>query len=192
MNSCFLTSNAAYFLVLRCPFQMDIAAFSTSCDALSKTRYKLEATNNEIPQYGNCVTSVRYLIQKSSHAFLPRVWIGDLPRALISHGWKLILINSAEMLRGDLLFLRDEDHPYRISHLMIAIKANIVFHCSYNLTKPIDSYGNSLMERIVNEARIMLCYIDVRNFKLRPLPIPRNPNINQSTHSPDYCADFFP
>lgn len=81
---------------------MDSAAFSTSCDALSKT-HKLEASNNEIPQYGNCITSVKYLIQKSSYAFLPRVWVGDLPRVLISHCWKLILINLLRC-RGETFF----------------------------------------------------------------------------------------
>lgn len=74
---------------------------------------------------------------------------------------------------------------------MIAMKANIVFHCSYkrkvatieNLLKPIDSYGVSLITRIINESRIIICYIDFRNLKLRnkyktdliPLPIPRIP-----------------
>jgi hypothetical protein len=70
--------------VLRYP---DIHIDSKQCsvmlsDSLLKTKYKYIATDSTAPLVTNCVTAVRYFLEKVSEKKLPPVFIGDMLRIL--------------------------------------------------------------------------------------------------------------
>lgn len=157
--------------------------------------YSITATDQDAPKKGSCVSAVRCVLEHSSNITIPRVWIGDMPRILVGLGCSVHSVTLSTMQKGDLIFLRifprnqfPKEYSF-ISHLMIAIGNQKVFHCSQargkaqieDLAQPIDAYAQNLLKRPLDNASLLLRYIDPRNLKTRrlygttliPFPVPR-------------------
>lgn len=163
---------------------------------MSQMTYHRVAKYEEAPRIANCVTAVRYVLERYSNRILPPVWIGDMPRTCTSiMGGQLLRVSLHALRAGDLLFLRrlprnkiDNNTRY-ISHIMVATGPGAVFHCGEkrgrptieSLVSPIDAFAHKLIARIIDEPVLALSYIDPRNSKLRerfgqacmPIPIQR-------------------
>lgn len=125
---------------------------------------------------------MRYIVEKCLRQHLPHVWIGDMPRILVTmSGCSIKRVKLNALKTGDILFLKEDlgtkKIRRRISHIMISISRGFVFHCSEkraggtieNLFIPYDQYGANLKARVLDEPLQLLRYIDSRNIKLRSL-----------------------
>jgi hypothetical protein len=150
-------------------------------DSLLKTKYRLRITDKRAPFVTNCVTAVRYLLTHSSPYYLPKVFIGDMPRILVGCGCTVHRIKILEMKPGDLLFFKrvpscqPQFEKQYIGHIAIALGAAQVFHSTWmrgggdreDLSKPVDLYAKNLLDRSIDEPSLFLRYIDPRNQKQR-------------------------
>lgn len=154
------------------------------CQSLiASTCYQYTVSDKEAPQLTNCVTAIRYLFLKLEKVFLPPVWIGDMPRTLITrYGCTLEDVTATTLKRGDLLFLRrslldDASSDKRwITHIMLAVSCDRIFHSSSkrggaafeNLRECSDEYVINLKKLLVDDSTVMR-YIDPRNQKMRSI-----------------------
>lgn len=107
------------------------------------------------------------------------MWIGDLPRILVTqYGCKIHHATLTTLKPGDLIFLRkgtdntpSPDVRY-IVHIMVAVSTNAVFHSTRVWGGGKIESNDSLCERdidrrVIDEPFLFLRYIDDRNQRLR-------------------------
>ncbi len=152
--------------------------------SLLKTQYKWICKDKDAPEITNCVTAIRYIFHKHSSLEIPSVFIGDMPRILVSMcNWSIRYVRISEMELGDLLFLRSNDdqntlsHERYIVHVLMAIGHSVVFHSSLSagsgsiedLSDLSSSRACTIIDRVINDQVRFMTYIDPRNHKLRQL-----------------------
>jgi hypothetical protein len=182
--SSLLNLSDANVYVLRAPENKfsEYSFLETIEACLAQTKYNLLAKDSEAPASTNCITSIRYLFRQNSKIEIPNVYIGDMPRSLVTNcGWSVEYIKISEMQCGDLLFLRDLpakevtlDKKY-IVHAVVSIGRSRIFHSSLrrgsgyieHLLTPKDVYASSIVGRTLEDPNYFLFYIDPRNKKLR-------------------------
>lgn len=171
--------SSPYFVtVVRFPdLTIDKHRLLQACQELSYSIYRYRASTSEAPRWTNCITAIRYVLNRAANVSLPPVWIGDLPRILaITYRCELHRAELGELKPGDLLFLR-RDVTNRTSleeqwlvHVAMYLGRGLAFHSSYtrkgmaleHLRAPRDNYGKQLVERVIDSPKI-LWYIDPRN-----------------------------
>ncbi len=156
--------------------------FQAALSSLSSTQYSLGAKGTQAPKVTNCVTSIRFLLEKSSENFLPPVFIGDMPRTLVfCCGAMIQRVKICEIERGDLIFLRRKvdrqmiPGEQYITHIAMGLAPSTLYHSSFkrggssieNLIMPQDSYGKKLVARAVDDPACLIRYIDPRNKRLK-------------------------
>jgi cell wall-associated NlpC family hydrolase len=147
------------------PVQKDL--LDATMAKLLLSSYERTVSLKAAPVKTDCVTAIHYLVQKVFQIDLPRGWIGDMPRQLCQANWSLQIIDSAELQTGDLIFLKQQNHPTLISHLAIALASDQIFHCT-RLLGPVIQTAHQVFERY--EQQLMhdqILYIDSRNLALR-------------------------
>lgn len=164
-------------------FQPNLQQLRIEAEAMVETcRYKKIALDDEAPAVVNCITAVRYLLQKSTGLKIASRWMGGLVRGLVSSGWKITLIKSTELQSGDLLLLRkeayhseDPDQNY-ITHIQMALSSNEIFHATWRdkkgpvpIKKGVKIEPPNDFSRVIDEPHLALCYIDPRNLRVRAL-----------------------
>ncbi len=104
----------------------------TECQLLCKqTKYKRCPRQEDAPALTDCLTSVHYLYKKTAKIEMSLEWIGNMPRALVKKwGWSIAKISRSELQSGDLIFVRDKAASRRITHVVLALSADKVFHSS--------------------------------------------------------------
>jgi cell wall-associated NlpC family hydrolase len=155
--------------VLRCstdlPNQREL--LDATVAKLLLTSYQRSVSLKEAPAKTDCVTAIHYLVKKVFQIDLPRAWIGDMPRLLSESNWDLHIIDSTELKTGDLLFLKQQEHPTLISHVAIALAPDQLFHCTRHLGPVIQSV-DQVFERYEQQLKAdQTIYIDSRNTSLR-------------------------
>lgn len=156
--------------------------FAKNLKALSYTKYTYSAKDGHAPAETNCVTAVRFLFRESKEVFIPPVFIGDMPRTLLStRRWTLLKIPVSKMRLGDLIFLRRRaDHVTQfneryITHIGVAMGPWTIYHSSglrsggriENWRIPQDSYAHGMAARVIDAPELVLRYTDPRNTKAR-------------------------
>lgn len=161
--------------------KIDLVRFSQVLKEVGATVYLYNAKTHQAPAITNCVTVLRYLLERSSLVSLPPTWLGDLPRMLaITYGCELRRVSVYEVQRGDLLFFREgvEDEVAAevrwIPHVAIGLGHGEFLHSSWarkgvaieHFCQPRDGYARRLVDRIIQSNRVFW-YIDPRNEGLR-------------------------
>ena len=174
----------------------DEILFRQECEKLaSQTKYRFFSKSEEAPEKTNCVTSIRYLFKKCIGYTIPCVWIGDMPRSLVSDGWVFEQKEICELKAGDLIFMASgakeatpEGECWIVHVLVVMDRCGSVFHSSQtrgggaieNLTNREDPYVSKILNRAVDHTS--LYYIDPRNLEMRTefgqafIPDPLNPS----------------
>jgi cell wall-associated NlpC family hydrolase len=135
---------------------------------LSDAIYEKGARLEEAPFKADCLTSIYYLFSKALNIQMPVTFIGDMPRSLVSHGWKFCVIDSREVKAGDFLFFKRRDMKRLITHMALALNSSEVVHFRRDMGKmviePLMSALNVYEQEILEQ---QLLYIDFRNEDLR-------------------------
>ena len=152
--------------------------------SLVRTKYKWLCKDQDAPEITNCITAIRYLFSKHTKLEIPSVYIGDMPRTLVTIcNWSIQQVLISEIKFGDLLFLRSTEDQNTLSkdryivHVLMSIGQSVVFHSSVasgtgsieDLSNPSDTNAINIIDRVVNDPARLMCYIDPRNQKLRKL-----------------------
>jgi hypothetical protein len=154
--------------VLRLPnIRHNPKELESALDDLRTTSYQRRAPLEDAPFKTDCLTSIHYIFQKAFNHPLPLDLVGDLPRLLSRSGWTLKLIDSNDLLLGDLIFLKRKSELKRIAHAALVIGPNQVFHCKRDAGATIESIEEvwAVFEQTLKED--LLKYIDPRNTDLR-------------------------
>jgi cell wall-associated NlpC family hydrolase len=110
---------------------LDREKLIVSTKEMRSSVYKTGATDVEAPWKSDCITAVRYILKMSTDFLLPKSYIWDLPRLLISLGAREISLSWACM--GDLVFFERMSFThkkYMISHVGIMISEKDFYHSS--------------------------------------------------------------
>ena len=75
------------------PLQLE-AFQKASQQIVDNTQYRYTVDDKEAPFFTNCVTAIRYIFLQATGSFLPKVYIGDMPRTLIACGARMIKKNG--------------------------------------------------------------------------------------------------
>lgn len=103
--------------------------FQALIEKLLFTTYKIGAEYEEAPEYTDCVTATRHILENCSDIVLPRVYIGDMPKMLRNDGFKEVSLQEGG--KWDIVFfekmsLRHE--AYMVAHMGILVNENDFFH----------------------------------------------------------------
>lgn len=112
--------------------RFDEARFDALIEKLQNTVYKISAHDVEAPNFTDCVTAVRYILENSTDIVLPRVYIWDMPKLLIHDFWATEV--SVKIWRKwDLIFfekMSQRHKKYMITHVGILVSDTDFFHSS--------------------------------------------------------------
>ncbi len=101
----------------------DEKEFQTAIDSLRPTSYSLSAKQEDAPHTTHCVSAIRYAIEKASWISLPRFFVGDFARGMISYNFlNARLVPLVEQDRWDLIFFMRRSIGYKafmITHVGI-------------------------------------------------------------------------
>lgn len=135
-----------------------------------KTLYRRPALREEAPAVTDCLTSIYYVFKRAMNIDIPLLYIGDMPRQLLSFSeWRSLKIEMKDVQCGDLLFVRNKKNEKLLSHIALVVEVDRIFHCCPSLgTAVVQSKDEffSLYEQKLN-FKEMVRYIDPRNKKLR-------------------------
>lgn len=131
----------------------------------SNSSYSKNATDKDAPLHCNCITAVRYLFQRTTELVIPKGWIGDLPRALLSRKWQILNVGSNEVRCGDLVILKNRISRRSITHITVALAANRFFQCTWKAGKAEIVPCEALHPRyeLVSSEETLRFYKDPRN-----------------------------
>lgn len=80
------------------------------------------------PRTLNCVSAVRKVLFDTVRFEIPKTWIGNIPKELVTYEWfSLLDIPYSDVRNGDLLFVWKYTDT-SITHLMLALPEWKVFH----------------------------------------------------------------
>ena len=142
---------------------IDQNLLDTTVAELLHTTYERTASLKKAPAITDCVTAIHYLVRNVFQIELPRAWVGDMPRMLSESNWRLLIIDSAELKTGDLLFLKRHKQQSLISHVAIVLTPDQIFHCTARLGPVIQSIGQVFEHYEQPLQQDQVTYIDPRN-----------------------------
>lgn len=90
-----------------------------------------------------------------------------MPRLLSKSGWTFQLIESADLLFGDVLFLKRKAEIKLVAHAALVIGPDRIFHCKKDAGPVVETIEKvyEVFEQTLKEE--LLRYIDPRNIPLR-------------------------
>ena len=105
-----------------------------------KTSYRRPALREEAPAVTDCLTSIYYVFKRALRIDIPLVYIGDMPRLLLSFSnWRVLRIDIKDVRCGDILFVRNKKNEKLLSHIALVIGVDKIFHCCPSLGDSSDS-----------------------------------------------------
>jgi cell wall-associated NlpC family hydrolase len=136
----------------------------TSFELVKQTTYLRKAQDKDAPHYCNCVTSIRYIFQRSGKVILPKIWLGDFPRILVKMEWKVLKISPDQLQAGDVVFWKKPISKRMVTHMTLALAANQFFHCTARIEGAEVITCSGLRERyeVVDHPDELLKYHDPR------------------------------
>ena len=135
---------------------------------LKGTIYEQRAPLEMAPFKSDCLTSIHYIYQRVLRVDFPTVFVGDMPRTLLSTGqWRLMEIDQKEASAGDLIFAKRILTVKLISHAAFVLGPHAIFNCRGDLGAVVETWDDffSVFEQKLSETQIH--YIDPRNKELR-------------------------
>ncbi len=154
-------------IILRSPHSLSPDLFQVNIDRLlGEARYKRNASYDEIPHEADCISAALFVINHSSvpNLNIPLCWIGNAPGRLVNQ-WNFELIETSTLKTGDLLFVKNKKATRLITHVLVAISADLFFHCSYKINGCEIVSTSSVLEKFQQpfSGEELLQYLDPRS-----------------------------
>jgi hypothetical protein len=130
--------------------------FHSALADISDTRYSLVSLESNPPLVTDCISAVRYIIQKSTWANMPKAYIGDLGRVLVDRqfgGARLIPIED-QSLWDLVLFFRKSRRLWWYMNTHIGIFTDDVWNYAHST---ISWYRNDNISKKLQAWRVSTC-----------------------------------
>lgn len=141
----------------------DTERFDAACQKLLLTQYKKWASNDEAPEYTDCVTALRWLLHISSDMLIPRAYIWDLSHEIATL-CDIIPLSEAQI--GDIIFFEkmSKTHKkYMVTHVGMMVDNEHFIHASLRENGKISSIHDILYTHDILEESFLSLAHDPRH-----------------------------
>jgi len=120
--------------------------FSKTIFELYKSKHDRKVPYEYAPKITDCISSVRYLIEKNTNTTFPFWWIYKIPYLILEENlWDIIkIINYKKIKIFDLLFIRNKDNViyknYKPTHMWVYLWEWKIFQDGSHITKKIITF----------------------------------------------------
>lgn len=117
-------------IVLRPPLEVSLNDLEPHVQKLLKhCTYRKKSGFENLPYFGDCLSTILFVTNQLQNMNIPIYWIGNAPSKLVEK-WNFKILETDHLKPGDLIFMQRKNARKLITHVLMALSTNHLFHCT--------------------------------------------------------------